>query len=166
MHVSGFWMDRHPVTNAEFAGFVEATGYVTIAERAPNPGEYPGIDPALLVPGSLMFRRPQGDFGLQDVRRWWAYVPSACWRPPEGPGSSLGGRHDHPVVHVSYEDAKSFAGWIGKELPNEAEWAHNSRRTSRIAHFVACARQYAVSRREDPRRGRLARKPIAEYCPT
>lgn len=134
--VDGFWMDRYPVTNASFAGFVEATNYVTVAERRPNPGEYPGIDPALLMPGSLVFRPPPGRVGLNDVRLWWAYVPGAYWREPEGPGSSLGGRDEHPVVHVAYEDALAFARWMGKELPSEAEWEFAARGGLDGATFV------------------------------
>jgi sulfatase modifying factor 1 len=121
-------MDQHLVTNVNFASFVEATGYVTVAERPPSPGEYPDIDPGLLEPGSLVFRPPPGRVGLHDVRLWWAYVPGACWRQPEGPGSNLNGRHDHPVVHVAYEDAQAFAGWRGKELPTEAEGVRRARK--------------------------------------
>src|SRR6266487_595993 len=95
--VDGFWMDEHPVTNAEFRRFVKATGHVTMAERPPDPADYPDADPALLVAGSLVFQRSSGPVDLRDYRNWWAYVPGACWRRPEGPGSSLDGRERHPV---------------------------------------------------------------------
>jgi formylglycine-generating enzyme len=120
--VDGFWMDEHPVTNAEFRRFVKATGYVTMAERPPDPADYPDADPALLVPGSLVFQRSSGPVDLRDYRNWWAYVPGACWRRPEGPGSSLDGRERHPVVHVAWRDVEAYAAWAGKEPPSEAEW--------------------------------------------
>ncbi len=125
--VDGFWMDAHPVTNADFRRFVEATGYVTVAERAPDPAEYPDVDPAVLVPGSLVFRQPPGPVPLHDPRAWWAYVPGACWRHPEGPDSTLDGRDHHPAVHVAFEDAEAYAGWAGKALPTEAEWEFAAR---------------------------------------
>jgi len=120
--VDGFWMDEHQVTNAEFRRFVKATGYVTNAERPLDPADYPDADPALLVPGSLVFQPTRGPVDLRDYRNWWAYVPGACWTRPEGAGSNLGGRERHPVVHVAYEDAEAYATWSGKQLPSEAEW--------------------------------------------
>jgi formylglycine-generating enzyme required for sulfatase activity len=130
VRVSGFWMDVNEVTNADFDRFAAATGYVTVAERAPTaedllaqmPPGTPPPRPEDLVPGALVFTSPEGPVPLDDVRGWWRWTPGASWRRPEGPGSSIAARMDHPVVQVAWDDAVAYATWAGKRLPTEAEW--------------------------------------------
>src|SRR5262245_63200278 len=109
VHVSGFWIDRTPVTNREFQRFVEATGYVTFAEIPPDPKDYPGALPEMLQPASLVFTPPGRPVDLRDFRNWWVFRRDANWHRPYGPGSSIMGKDDHPVVHVAYKDVEAYA---------------------------------------------------------
>ncbi|MHA7662298.1 formylglycine-generating enzyme family protein [Mycolicibacterium sp. HS_4_1] len=120
--VNGFWMQPHQVTNAAFGAFVEATGYVTVAERPLNAADYPGAPAENLQPGSMVFRRTPGPVDLRDLSQWWTWTPGACWNHPRGPKSSLRNREHHPVVHVAFEDAAAYADWAGLTLPTEAQW--------------------------------------------
>ncbi len=125
--VAPFAIDVYLVTNRQFAAFVAATGYVTVAERPLDPRHYPGVDATDLVPGSLVFRMTEGPVDLREFRNWWGWVPQASWHRPLGPGSSLEGLEDHPVVHVAYPDAIAYARWVGRRLPSEAEWEYAAR---------------------------------------
>lgn len=120
-------MDRHPVTNAQFEEFASATGYVTVAEQSPDPSMYPGAPPENLVPGAMVFTMTEGPVPLDNYANWWAWTPGADWRHPTGPGSSLNGLEDHPVVQVSFMDAEAYARWAGRSLPTEAEWEFAAR---------------------------------------
>jgi len=125
--VDGYWMDKTEVTNEQFARFVKATGYVTVAERKPRPEDYPGAPAEKLVAGSVVFSPPDHPVELNNHFRWWNYVPGANWRHPEGPNSSIKNRMNHPAVHIAYEDALAYCKWAGNRLPTEAEFEFASR---------------------------------------
>ena len=122
VEVSDFYIDEHEVTNAQFQKFVEATNYVTVAERPLDPKDFPGVDPKMLVAGSAVFVGNLQASDLHNPLSWWEYIEGACWRHPEGLKSTIKGRENHPVVHIAYEDAEAYAKWVGKRLPTEAEW--------------------------------------------
>jgi formylglycine-generating enzyme required for sulfatase activity len=134
--VDGFWISTHQVTNAEFAGFVEATGYETVAERPLDPADFPGAPAENLQPGSMVFTPTRGPVDLRHINLWWTWTPGASWRHPFGPRSELDGLDDHPVVHLAYEDAEAYAAWAGRSLPTEAEWEAAARGGLDQAPFV------------------------------
>ncbi|WP_442790843.1 formylglycine-generating enzyme family protein [Nocardia sp. NBC_01327] len=134
--LDAFGIEVAPVTNAQFARFVRDTGYRTVAERPLDPAQFPGAPAENLLPGSMVFTPTPGPVDLRHLDQWWTWVPGAHWKRPEGPGSALADRADHPVVHIAFEDAAAYADWAGRALPTEAQWEAAARGGLAHAEFT------------------------------
>jgi len=177
VYVDGFFMDITDVTNAQFAEFVKATGYITVAERTPRAEDFPGAPPENLVAGGVVFSPPDHAVPPNDHFQWWSYVKGANWRHPVGPKQTISGRENYPVVQVAYEDAEAYAKWAHKRLPSEAEWEFAARGGLAGKPFVwgdefranrkwmANTYQGHFSNRDSGDDGFIGLAPVAQYAP-
>jgi formylglycine-generating enzyme len=174
--VSAFAVERHPVTNGQFAEFAQDTGYLTVAEQGIDAALYPGADPADLVPGAMVFRPASGPVNLRDWRQWWRWAPGASWRHPHGPDSDVADKSDHPVVQVAYPDAAAYARWAGRRLPSEAEWEFAARGGTTTVYpwgdaekpdgrLMANTWQGSFPYRNDSASGWLGTSPVGTFAP-